>query len=142
MNLAAQANQRTRSSSFVPRSNEVLTARVPRTDIRSYGHPVETTGAGGTGARIHRAVELSSAHALLQDAAVLSLQRADQCSASCDSGCDRLFDARQTFHAPILDAFRVGQRQSADGVRRESSAWRSDAENCAVYGQNKFLALE
>ena len=49
-----------------------------------------------------------------------------------DSGRNRLLDAREAFHAPILDAFGVGQRQGADGICREGSARRSD-EKIAPY---------
>src|SRR5579863_2543775 len=122
--------------------NQRLTPRLRGKDSRNHGQAVEIAGAGRTGTRIRRAVELSSAEKLFQVADVFPLLDEDQCAASRNAGSDRIRDARTAFVAPFLDTLGVGQRQSADGVRRESTARRSDAKNRSLHAQNKFLALE
>jgi hypothetical protein len=119
-----------------------LTARLWRTDSRNHGHSVEITGTGPTEPRVRRAVELPSVVEVFQAAPLLPLLESNKRAASRHSRRDRIFDARTAFVAPVLDAFGLGQRQSAHGIRPQSSTRRSDDENRTVHGQDEFLALE
>src|SRR5579863_202663 len=123
-------------------SGSNLTIGSNRADIRDYGHAVEIAGVRRVRTRICCVAELPSAAELLQPAVVFPLQHSDQRATARNARRDGIRDASADVRAAFLDAFGLGQRQSADGIRRESAARRGDEENRSICGQNKFLALE
>jgi len=122
--------------------NKRLTPRPLGTDSRNYGHAVEIAGASRAWTRLCCVAELPPAAQFFQTAVVFPLQHSDQCATSRNAGRDRIRHASATLGSAFLDAFGLGQRQSADGICAQGSALRSDAENRTVHGQDKFLALE
>src|SRR5207245_11347696 len=92
--------------------------------------------------RVPRPAFVPPAEGISQDAhAAAAIQQGWQ-AARGDPRPGRVFASREAIEPPFLDAFHMGRRAGADGVRRPRSAPSDDGPASALHGRERVHAMD